>query len=132
MQNKPEANANVATQRSRSRTAKGSRKQEQAAAPAALPAAPAATPAMNVPIPLIFTNQDLINAFASAAGSLGLDQWALLNKAGFDVNLLAVNRNAKFPGPAIEQMPNLSDEEQPKRALSTVCPTRRWYRSWVN
>lgn len=112
MPNKPEANANVATQRSRSRTAKGSRKQEQTVAPAALPAAPAATPALNVPIPLIFTNQDLINAFASAAGSLGLDQWALLIKTGFDVNLLAVNRNALFPGPAIEQMPNLSDAER--------------------
>jgi hypothetical protein len=88
--------------------------------PAATPVAltPIA-PSLPAPIPLIFTNQDLINAFASAAGRLGLSQWALLEKAGFDVNLLALDRNGRFSGPAIEQMLNLAASERTllRRAL---------------
>lgn len=106
------AKSKPAAPRTRTRKTTATPASEQAVAPAALPGAPAATPVQNVSIPLVFSNQDLINAFASAASSLGLDQWALLNKAGFDVTLLAVDRIAKFPGPPIEQMPNLSDSER--------------------
>jgi hypothetical protein len=36
---------------------------------------PTATAPVQAPWPLIFSNQDLINAFASAAGALGFSQW---------------------------------------------------------
>lgn len=63
-------------------------------------------------IPLIFTHQQLIDAFYNAAHALGLDDWHLLNKAGLDVNQLAQDRQAVYQGPPINALPNLAEDEK--------------------
>ncbi len=59
-----------------------------------------------------WTNQQVITAFANAAKKLGLGNWVLMNRAGIKLDDLARDRNAPYQGPAIDQLPNLSEEEK--------------------
>lgn len=60
-----------------------------------------------------FSHQDLINAFAAAAETLGLeDNWALLTKAGMDIFDLAQERRARYRGTPLHELPNLSIREK--------------------
>lgn len=69
------------------------------------------------------TNQQMINAFARAAGTLGLsDPWAFLARAGLNLTALVADREGAYTGPAIGEMPNLTDEERKtlQEALDTI------------
>ncbi len=60
-----------------------------------------------------YTNQQVINAFYSAAAALGLaDRWSLLKRAGLDLNRLAANRSRIYDGKPIRQLPNLTAAEK--------------------
>lgn len=68
------------------------------------------------PIPPVYTNQQLINAFFYAAQALGLaDYRELLAIAGLDLDALAAQRDAVYGGPPLERLANLSEDQQ--RAL---------------
>lgn len=59
------------------------------------------------------SHQDIINAFAQAAGQLQLaDPWALLTKAGLNVETLAANRWARYHGAPLHELPGLSVAEK--------------------
>jgi len=59
------------------------------------------------------TNQQMINAFARAAGTLGLaDPWAFLARAGLNLTTLVADRDGAYTGPTIDKMPNLTNEER--------------------
>lgn len=59
------------------------------------------------------SNQDIINAFAHAAGQLRLaDPWALLTKAGMRVETLAANRWARYAGPPLHELSGLNVAEK--------------------
>lgn len=63
--------------------------------------------------PRTVTNQQMINAFARAAGTLGLaDPWAFLARAGLNLTALVADREGAYQGPTIDKMPNLTDEER--------------------
>ncbi|MFN8374362.1 MAG: C39 family peptidase [Anaerolineae bacterium] len=67
----------------------------------------------------VITNQDVINAFADAAASKGVNNyWAWVVSAGLD--WLVYNRQAPYNGPAIEALQGLTLEEKAlvKRALT--------------
>jgi hypothetical protein len=81
------------------------------------------------PLPLIYTNQALINAFANAAGALGLASWALLEKAGLDVAILAADRTGLYGATPLESLPNLSVAERAvvrSELLNQLLKTPRW------
>jgi hypothetical protein len=67
---------------------------------------------MVAPLPPIYTNQQLIDALASAANALGLGNWALLEKAGLNINQLAADREGLYTGAALEALPNLAAAER--------------------
>jgi len=59
------------------------------------------------------TNQQLLDAFGSAATDLGLaNPWALLQKADLSLFDLAQDPHAVYAGPPLDQLPNLSDTER--------------------
>lgn len=59
------------------------------------------------------TNQNIIDAFRQAANKLGLvDNWALMSKAGLNLRQLARDRAAAYPGPAIDQLTQLTEPER--------------------
>ncbi len=55
-----------------------------------------------------YTNQEIINAFWVAGGR----SWDLLNRAQLKLAYLATNRRAAYAGPEIDDLPNLTDQEQ--------------------
>lgn len=60
-----------------------------------------------------YTNQAVIDAFASAAVALGLpSRYSLLKKAGLSLSALAMNRAGLYRGTAIEKLPNLTEAER--------------------
>ena len=65
-----------------------------------------------IDLPRIYTNQQMIDAFANAAARFNLERWDLLSRAGFNVNDLAQAREAIFNGPPPTQMRGLSTAEQ--------------------
>ena len=59
------------------------------------------------------TNQQLIDAFFTAANQLGGgDYEAWLARAGLDINQLAADRAGRYTGPPLAQLPNLSLDER--------------------
>lgn len=59
-----------------------------------------------------FTNQQLIDAFATAARKLNYkNHWTLLERAGLDLSDLAADRDARYMGVALETLSNLSADE---------------------
>lgn len=64
------------------------------------------------PIPPIYTNQQVINAFFYAGKSLGQDDWSLLEKAGLDIHTLADDRTGIYHGESIDTLPTLNPVEQ--------------------
>ncbi|NJN84094.1 MAG: N-acetylmuramidase family protein [Caldilineaceae bacterium] len=76
-------------------------------------------------IPLVFSHQKLIDAFFNAATALGLGNWDLLTKAGFDVNQLAADRPAIFAGPTVDDMPGLSASEKTLVKQKLIVQMRR-------
>jgi len=81
-------------------------------------------------IPRIYTNQQAIDAAFNTAKKLGLaDQWALLVKAGQDVNILALNRKNIYTGPALDETPSLTASERSvlrAELLEQLVMTMRW------
>jgi len=83
-------------------------------------------------IPAIFTNQHIINAFFYAAAELGMNGDALMQKAGLDVQQLAVNpqiRKRRYMGAPIAELPHLSDAERAlikATLLGELRPLARW------
>jgi hypothetical protein len=70
------------------------------------------TPPPNT-LPLVYTNQQLIDAFFDAANTLnGGDYQGLLARAGLDINQLAGDRNGRYSGPPPAQLHQLSDAER--------------------
>jgi len=60
-----------------------------------------------------YTNQAVIDAFSSAAVTLGLpSRYSLLKKAGLSLSALVANRAGPYRGTAIEKLPNLTDAER--------------------
>jgi hypothetical protein len=59
-----------------------------------------------------WTNQQIITAFHDAAVKLGLGNWALMKRAGIKLADLVRDRSAPYQGPAIEQLPRLTDEQK--------------------
>lgn len=88
------------------------------------------SPPLQAPIPRIYTNQQAIDAAYNTAKRLGLaDQWALLVKAGQDVALLAMERNAIYSGPALDETPGLTAMERSamrQELLEQLVQTMRW------
>lgn len=75
-----------------------------------------------------YTNQQVINAFYLAAIALGLsNRWHLLTKAGLDLRKLAANRHGTYDGPAIDELPNLTNAERAlvQAKLEAQVPERR-------
>jgi hypothetical protein len=64
-----------------------------------------------------YTNQQMINAFWKAGGQT----WSLLVKAGVSLDALAAARDAPYTGPAVDDLPNLTDEE--KTLIKAALPT---------
>jgi uncharacterized protein YraI len=73
----------------------------------------------------LFTNQTMINAFFFAADELGQDGWQLVVKAGLEHLVFA--REGPYTGPAVDQLPNLTDQEKATigRKLSELVPELR-------
>ncbi|MEZ4673992.1 MAG: N-acetylmuramidase domain-containing protein [Caldilineaceae bacterium] len=84
------------------------------------------------PIPNIFTNQHLINAFFFTAQTLGVVGDELMRKAGLDVQQLAADeatRLATYVGTRLNEMPNLRTDERALIAsnlLRELRNARRW------
>lgn len=59
------------------------------------------------------TNQNIIDAFARAASTLGLaSAWDFLARAGLDLTAMAGDRGGAYSGPAMESLPNLTANER--------------------
>lgn len=59
-----------------------------------------------------WTNQQIITAFHNAAVKLGLGNWTLMNRAGIKLADLVRVRSARYEGPAVEELPRLTDEQK--------------------
>ncbi|MCC6457498.1 MAG: DUF3380 domain-containing protein [Caldilineaceae bacterium] len=69
-------------------------------------------PAPNT-LPLVYTNQQLIDAFFDAANTLdGGDYQGLLARAGLDINQLAADRSGRYRGQPPSELPQLSEAER--------------------
>ncbi len=67
----------------------------------------------DTPIPAIYTNQQMINAFYHTAAALGIaDYRELLARAGLDLDALAAQRDARYNGPALASVAAISPAEQ--------------------
>jgi hypothetical protein len=65
------------------------------------------------PIPAVYTNQQLINAFYHAAEALGIDDYRrLLASGGLDLDALAAQREAAYAGAAVDQMDGLPPDQR--------------------
>lgn len=82
-------------------------------------AAPAAGNAMAAPAyPL--TNQTVIAVFARAAAALGSPEpWALMGRAGLNLNQLAAQRDALYTGPRFDQITTLTAGERAALMVET-------------
>lgn len=82
------------------------------------------------PIPAIFTNQQLINAFFFAAETLeSTDGDSLMTRAGLDLSALAQARTARYTGVLLEAMPALTPSETSavrRELLGELLKTVRW------
>ena len=74
---------------------------------------------------LHYTNQQLIDALYHAARSQDLDDWALLEKAGLDVEVLAADRSGAYSGAPIPSLPNLTDAERTLISAALIAQLRR-------
>ena len=89
-------------------------------------------PSIIPPIPNIFTNQHLINAFFFTAQTLGVVGDNLMRKAGIDVHQLAADeatRLATYVGTTLADLPNLAQSERSLIAgnlLRELRNARRW------
>ena len=96
---------------------------------ATLPA-PDDKPVLEARIPVIYTNQQAIDAAYNAATQLNLsDVWALLVKAGQDVGVLAQNRQNRYGGPALDETPSFTNAERVlvrRELLEQLTLTMRW------
>ena len=64
------------------------------------------------PIPAVYTNQQLINAFYYAAESLGSANYQeLLARGGLDLTALVAQREAVYSGPSLADMTAISPAE---------------------
>jgi hypothetical protein len=64
-------------------------------------------------LPLVYTNQQLIDAFFDAANTLnGGDYQGLLARAGLDINQLAADRSGRYSGLPPNELPQLSEAER--------------------
>lgn len=64
-------------------------------------------------LPLVCTNQQLIDAFFDAANTLhGGDYQGLIARAGLDINQLAADRSGRYRGPQIAELLELSAAER--------------------
>ncbi len=83
-------------------------------APAAAPRRRAPAPRRPAPVtaPGEWTNQQVITAFHNAAVKLGLGNWALMNRAKIELADLVKDRQAPYRGTAIDQLPNLTEEQK--------------------
>ncbi len=59
-----------------------------------------------------YTNQNVIDAFREASGSLGLERWALLEQAGLSLSTLAADREGPYTDPPIETIASLSEAQK--------------------
>lgn len=59
-------------------------------------------------IPRVYTNQQIINALYDASLALGLEAWALLERAGLDLQQLTADREGRYQGAPIEALPGLT------------------------
>lgn len=88
------------------------RPDKAAAQPAELAAAQPAELASASPllaeVPLLYTNQQLINALHDAAQALNLPEWSLFEQAGLTLEQLTADRQARYGGPPLEALPGLS------------------------
>lgn len=94
--------------------------------------APDQRAALSPPIPNIFTNQHLINAFFFAAQMLGMVGDELMRKAGLDVHQLAADeatRQAAYTGQPLAELPNLLAGER-SLITSTLLRELRQARRW--
>lgn len=66
--------------------------------------------------PLIFTNQHVIDAFASVSLAGGLKQWDLLTWAGLSIETMGANRTAQYTSKPIAELPGISASE--KKAIN--------------
>ncbi len=74
---------------------------------------------------LTFTNQQLIDALYQAARSQNLGDWALLEKAGLDVEELAADRDGAYSGAPIATLPNLTEDDRTLISAALVAQLRR-------
>ncbi len=82
------------------------------------------------PIPVVYTNQQLIDAFYYAAEALGIaDYRQLLASAGLDLDALAAQRAAIYNGPAMDQLDGLSPDQRTvlqRELLGELLKQVRW------
>ena len=82
------------------------------------------------PIPAVYTNQQMINAFYHAAAALGLaDYRELLTRAGLDLDALAAQREAVYGGADIAALAALSPAERAvlhRELLGELLKQVRW------
>ena len=78
-----------------------------------------------------FDNQTMINAFFAAGTDLGLGGWELLVRAGLGDLIFA--RKDPYTGPAVEDLPNLTDDEKEaiRRRLGELVPELRRKLGWT-
>ncbi len=74
---------------------------------------------------LQYTNQQLIDALYHAAHSQNLGDWALLEKAGLDVEELAADRDGAYGGTPIPTLPNLTEAERTLVSAALIAQLRR-------
>jgi hypothetical protein len=64
------------------------------------------------PAPGQWTNQHMITAFHDVSVKLGLGNWTLMSRAGIKLADLVRDRQAPFQGPAIDDLPTLTQEQK--------------------
>ena len=82
------------------------------------------------PIPAVYTNQQMINAFYYAAEALGnTDYRELLSRGGLDLDSMAAQRDALYGGPPLEAMTAASPAERSvlhRELLGELLKQVRW------
>lgn len=77
-------------------------------------------------VTVVYTNQQVINALHGAAQALGLSNpWELLERAGLSLGAMVQDRPGRYSGPAIDRLPNLSDDE--KALIKSRLPAPKFF-----
>jgi hypothetical protein len=77
-------------------------------------------------VTIVYTNQQVINAFHDAALAMGLSNpWELLERAVLNLGSMVQERSGRYCGPAIDVLPNLTIDE--KALVKSKLPAARLF-----